>query len=286
MVALCIVREDSASSANDETRPAVVPQRPVIWPGFWVGLWLGLVGVAAGVLIMLRYRKRFPAVTAYHDWLDSLGVPAQVRNLDHPLVMLALATAIIVLLPRALRVQRPSLWKHPWSSLGFAALSAVPMAIACAVAGSVADASGLVYGIFRGVAVAAFVEELLFRGALVAIPVLLLGVRFWPAAIVSAVLFGLVHITWTSDAFASGWPEVLITGAGGVFYAWIARAWGWSLWPVIWLHAFMNLSWLVFDVASNATGGLVPNIGRGLTIAAAIILTLRFSPAAKDRRSA
>ncbi len=69
-----------------------------------------------------------------------------------------------------------------------------------------------------------FVEEWFFRGVLAFVR--LAGVSFWPTAIMSGVLFGMVHVQWTGDGFAQGWPHGLLTTAGGIWFAWLAREWG------------------------------------------------------------
>jgi hypothetical protein len=38
----------------------------------------------------------------------------------------------------------------------------------------------------------------------------------------------------------------------------------------------MNLAWHLFDMDQTALGGLLPNIFRGLTIAAAIVFTILY----------
>jgi len=38
----------------------------------------------------------------------------------------------------------------------------------------------------------------------------------------------------------------------------------------------MNLSWVLFDVSSNALGGIYTNLFRAITIALTIIITIRY----------
>jgi membrane protease YdiL (CAAX protease family) len=116
-----------------------------------------------------------------------------------------------------------------------------------------------------------FAEEWFFRGALVLAFVRLAGVSFWPTAIVSGVLFGAVHVQWTGDGFAQGWPHGLVTTAGGIWYAWLAREWGRNLWVVIVAHALMNLVSPWYGTG-NATWHA---IGRGATIALGTTMTIR-----------
>jgi membrane protease YdiL (CAAX protease family) len=123
----------------------------------------------------------------------------------------------------------------------------------------------------RIVATAPFVEEWFFRGVLVLAFVRLAGVSFWPTAIASGVLFGAVHVQWTADGFAQGWPHGLFTTAGGIWYAWLAREWGRNLWVVIVAHGLMNLAspWY------GADNAIWHEIGRAATIALGTVMTIR-----------
>ena len=98
----------------------------------------------------------------------------------------------------------------------------------------------------------------------------LAGVSFWRTAIASGLLFGAVHVQWTADGLARGWPHGLVTLAGGIWYAWLARAWGRNLWVVVVAHALMNLSspWY-------GGGGLWLEVGRAATIALGTVMTIR-----------
>lgn len=79
------------------------------------------------------------------------------------------------------------------------------------------------------VAGAACCEELLFRGALFGSLRRHLG--FWPAALLSGMLFGAVHFSI---------PHFLPLTALGVVFAWLYQRTG-SIWPAIFMHALQNL---------------------------------------------
>ncbi len=62
---------------------------------------------------------------------------------------------------------------------------------------------------------------------------------------------------------------------GAAWFAWLYVEWRNNLWLPIGLHILMNLYWALFDIESNALGGVWANVFRGLTIALSIIYTLR-----------
>jgi membrane protease YdiL (CAAX protease family) len=155
---------------------------------------------------------------------------------------------------------------------GFAAIAALPMLAQGALA-----SDGLRFGVntLRGVAAAPFVEELLFRGAMLAVAVRLAALPFWPSAIGFGALFGSMHVPWDGTLGAGHAGVLVATTAGGIWYGWLLRAHGWNLWTTIGLHAAMNAAWMVFAVANDAGGGLWANVGRGGTIALGTWLTVR-----------
>jgi membrane protease YdiL (CAAX protease family) len=109
----------------------------------------------------------------------------------------------------------------------------------------------------------------------VGVPVRAGGFAFWPVALLAGLLFGASHVPWSSALGVEHVPTLLLTGAGGVWFAWLYRAWRWNLWATIALHAAMNLAWMLFDVADDAVGALWPNVGRAATIALATVIALR-----------
>jgi membrane protease YdiL (CAAX protease family) len=134
------------------------------------------------------------------------------------------------------------------------------------------------------VLVAAFAEELLFRGYLFRQLYRRAGWGFVSAVLVTALLFGLAHIR---TVFGGGAQEVLgvvgITALGGAFFAWLFVRWDDNLWVPIGLHLFMNAWWELFAVSANAIGTWRANGARALAIAAAIALTLRCTPRLSKR---
>ncbi len=232
--------------------------------------WALVLGVA--VFVFTRVRAHVPAWVAMHRWLRDLGVPDGLRHLDGPLLLLGAAWLGARLASRSGATRELGLRGSFARGLRFGAIAGIPMLLQGAVGATGVRLDGAT---LRGVLLAPLVEEVFFRGLLVAVAVRCGGLWFWPAAIASGLLFGSAHVPWVGDREWHHLPTFLITAAGGVWYAWIARAFAWNLWTTIALHAAMNAAWMVFALGGGAVGGLWPNIGRGLTIALGTVLTLR-----------
>lgn len=126
------------------------------------------------------------------------------------------------------------------------------------------------------VVIAGFFEELVFRGFVFGQLFRYARWGFLPAALLTAVAFGSLHLYQGHD-LPSALGAFGVTAAGSVFFSWIYAEWNFNLWCVIWLHTLMNLPWIVFSVsASGAVGGIGANILRFGTIAIAIGLTIAY----------
>lgn len=259
-----------------------------------------LIVAALGVVAFVRLRVSWPAYVNLHGWLAELGVPDAVRRLDYPLMMLG-AVAAGALVARAavsISARESLLMRRPergWQ--GVLLIGSVPVVIGGVVLMLMRGVRPEVGDLLSGALRAPVIEEIFFRGLMVALVLAVLhGVplsrgsagrkerrEFWLCSIAASVAFGLVHVSWTAEGLASGWPNVLVTGAGGVWYAWLMRAWRSVLVPMI-LHAAMNLCWILAMPAGGgaAGGGIIENVLRAVTIAVTTWLTIR-SARARDR---
>jgi membrane protease YdiL (CAAX protease family) len=127
--------------------------------------------------------------------------------------------------------------------------------------------------ILRGAIIAAFVEELYFRGILFGQIYRFTKIGFIPSILYGAIIFASLHLHQSQDLltligiFAS-------TFLGAILFAWAYIEWKNNLWVPIFLHLFMNLFWMLFSAGENALGGVYSNIFRILTIVLIIFLTI------------
>jgi membrane protease YdiL (CAAX protease family) len=158
-------------------------------------------------------------------------------------------------------------------ALVFAIIATIPMMAGAALMGTFQ----LRWELVGSSLFAPFFEELLFRGYAMRQLHRRGGLGMWPAAFFTGIVFGLVHAVHALLRGQMSWFHLgtfAMTGAGGVFYAWLFASWRDNLWLPIFLHALMNLSWLLFGIAGEAVGGIWSNVCRALTVATAIVLTL------------
>ncbi|MBR9920051.1 MAG: CPBP family intramembrane metalloprotease [Bacteroidetes bacterium] len=128
--------------------------------------------------------------------------------------------------------------------------------------------------IYSGCFLAALAEEVLFRGFLFGQLFRHAKWGFIPAAMVSAIIFGLGHL-YQGHSPGETIGIFAVTFLGGMWFSWLYAEWDYNLWVPFGFHFFMNLSWTIFDVSGNALGGIAPNIFRALTIILSIWLTMR-----------
>lgn len=233
-----------------------------------VRLWLA----AIGVLVFLRYRSGIGFVQSYHGWLADRGVPRWARGLDNDLLLVLCGVVLWAWLKRGCGGRSGLL-----AGLGLRAdiargcLAGLAIGAPMLVLGAVTGGIFLEWRFVRIVVTGPFAEEWFFRGVLVLACVRLAGVRFWPVAIAGGVLFGAMHVQWSAAGLASGWPQGLATTAGGIWFAWLGRAWGSNLWVPVLAHATMNLAspWY------GAGNGAWHETGRAATIALGTVLAVR-----------
>ena len=76
------------------------------------------------------------------------------------------------------------------------------------------------------------------------------------------------------STFAEAAALFLLTGIGGVFFAWFYYRWN-SIWFPFTAHALMNFYWELFSVSKTALGGWVPFAFQGATLLLATYVTWR-----------
>lgn len=129
--------------------------------------------------------------------------------------------------------------------------------------------------LIAGTLIAGFAEELYFRGFLFGQIFRNTTIGFIPAIAIGAVLFAIGHL-YQSSHVLNAIGIFSITFMGAVFFAWLFLEWHYNLWIPIFVHTFMNLSWQMYSSANTALGGWEANIFRAITIAFAIVFTIRY----------
>lgn len=155
----------------------------------------------------------------------------------------------------------------------FALISTLPLFIAFPVVGDFNG--GLTWDkLVRSAVIAAFFEEVIFRGFIFGQLFRYCKIGFWWSVIIPSLLFGSIHLYQGSDPLSS-LAAFGVTFIGGLFFSWIYVKWDFNLWCPVGLHFFMNLSWLLFTVEGNsvAAGGVVSNVFRIMSVVVAIFLT-------------
>jgi uncharacterized protein len=116
-------------------------------------------------------------------------------------------------------------------------------------------------------------EEVLFRAFLFGFLYRFAGWGFLPAALLSSLVFGFEHLYQGQDAMQAFGIAVL-TGVGGVWFAWLFVEWRWNIWVPIAFHVLLNSYWTAFEVADNAFGGPIEVAVRLLCIAISVAATV------------
>jgi membrane protease YdiL (CAAX protease family) len=159
--------------------------------------------------------------------------------------------------------------------LSLAFICVLPMFISSAFSGRISEELSF-WELMNGTVFAGFFEEILFRAFLFGLLFRKLNWGFLPASVLGAVIFGIGHL-YQSDGFAESVAVFTVTFMGAVWFAWLFIEWKENLWVPIFMHTFMNLSWILFDIAGNVSGDLLSNIFRIITIGLSIILTVLYN---------
>ena len=136
--------------------------------------------------------------------------------------------------------------------------------------------------IMLGAVFAGFFEELYFRAFFFGLLFRYTRLGFIPAVLLGAIIFGSLHLYQSSD-IAEVVGIFMMTFMGAGFFAWLYAEWKFNLWFICLLHTLMNLSWMLFEAGDNALGGVWSNVFRIMTIAVAIIVTLRIQKNARAK---
>lgn len=176
--------------------------------------------------------------------------------------------------PKISIIKNLGLWHNPIKPFLIALLFALPMLLGGWFFFEFSQEISIP-NLIAGTIIIGFVEELFFRGFLFGQLFKYTKLGFISAIIIGAFLFAIGHLYQSQDTL-----ELIgifsVTFMGAILFAWLYVEWNYNLWVPVFLHAFMNLAWDVFEMDETALGGMLPNLFRGLTIALAIVFTLLY----------
>ena len=167
-----------------------------------------------------------------------------------------------------------------FKGLGFAFFCTLPMLIGYSMVG---EFQGFSFRkIYYLVLLAPLAEELFYRGFLFGQLYRFGGWGFIPAGLLSALIFGGMHLYQAND-LGNAIGVFAMTGMGGMWFAWLYIEWGKNLWVSIFLHLFMNCYWGLFAMSENAAGGFEANLFRFATIALTVFATFHLHKKQKGK---
>ena len=161
-------------------------------------------------------------------------------------------------------------WKE---GLWYGFLFTLPMLLGFAVIGKPTFSAWSIELVIVSSLLPGFFEELYYRGFIFGELFKRAGWGFFLAAAFNGLVFGLGHI-WQGNSIEETIGIFFVTFAGAAWFAWLYVEWRNNLWLPITLHVLMNLYWTLFEIESNALGGVGGNVFRAMTIAISIIYTL------------
>ena len=165
------------------------------------------------------------------------------------------------------------------TGIAFAFLCTLPMLVAYGIKFSYQQQLSFNTIIINTIS-SAFFEEIIYRAFLFGQLYRFTRLGFLPSVLLSSILFAIAHLYQSNDIL-----ELIgifsITFIGSVLFSWIYSEWQFNLWTAIFLHCFMNLYWLIFDIDSNVLGGTYANIFRFSTVFLAIFGTIYYKMAKK-----
>jgi membrane protease YdiL (CAAX protease family) len=231
------------------------PPPPLPRPGF---LWRVLSPIGA-VLVAFVLLVIGAGVLSAADVSDE--ATAAVLSFGTSLLLLAFGALLWRRLPAHERRAAVALKHSAWGALGLGVTIGLGIVIgagAIILAGSAIDPAveerledveeigevpwQIALTVFAVVVLAPIGEELLFRGLL--LRALVRRIRFWPAAIVTSLLFTAAH----ADAYLL-WPRAIALAGTGVVLAWLYRWRGY--WASVTAHASVNIVAATALVASS-----------------------------------
>jgi uncharacterized protein len=233
--------------------------------------WRVVLAVAAG-LAATNFTADLARLPPLPEAIDSL---AYVRSGLSYLTDIAAMVALLWLVGGVTMTQQWAIigLGQPWRPAALMGLCLfVPVLLAGMVFGSLADDLTAPSLLFLGI-LAPVAEEVTYRGLGTGVLLAVAGWRFWPAVLLPAAVFGVIHAS-QGDGLVETASVVAITAVGGIFFSWLYVRFGCNLWPAVVMHVGMNSVWNIYDLGDNAVGGVLGNVLRAASVLGAIAFAL------------
>lgn len=236
---------------------------------------IAVVAVAFVLLVTLlpKWLATFPA---YNRARVGLGVDGLL--LSHPILRVLLALACVWGVRRLGAPGAPFTlgmrmhWRRAMGGVCVGLISSAPL-MALGLLGGL-DETDYRY-LYTRTLVAALGEEFVYRAVALGLLLQLTRVWFWPAAVLTGLVFGAAHLSLAQPIAPQLSATLLVTSVGGVLFAWLYAHSYYNLWLVIALHFFMNLWWELFETGSLGGGAVVA--ARVLSGVIAVLIVLRLT---------
>lgn len=258
------VKEDPASMNQND--------RPIRWSIVGVIAFISILGVLGPKLLWSLEAYRI----AVRSW------PVDVQFIIHPTIrMLLVVIGTCIVYRMRPSDQRLTMGLKIGSSRAFNAFAlgfmcTLPMLLLGFVSRTSSPSH---YEVLYTAITPGLTEEIFYRAFMFGLLVQAARCPMWPAAIITAVIFGLAHINITPDegqtilGQLNAWNAMI--ALGGLMLAWIYYLSNWNLWIVIALHIGMNMWWDMFDLTDTPLGGFGATLARIIPIALAVMFVLQ-----------
>ena len=163
--------------------------------------------------------------------------------------------------------------KEIYKAIKFAFLFTLPMLLGCALLGKFNSELSFFYLLAKSFK-DGLGEEIFFRAFLFGQLYRHFKLGFITASILPALLFGIGHL-YQGDSFSSCSLVFFITFIGAIWFSWLYTEWNFNVWITLIMHFLMNFYWSLFSIENGATGGLISDIPRAITIFLSIYFTIK-----------
>ena len=228
-----------------------------------------IIAISFGIYNVLQYYIFSDLTTRLNVYIGNFGVSYLIKCL---VIGIPLFIGVGFIHNFNIFFEALGLFKSIWKVLLFSFICTLPMLVGYLLLFDF-NSEITITSIFTGAIIAAFIEELFFRGILFGQLFRYTKIGFIPSILFGALIFAIGHL-YQSQELSVLVGIFFTTFIGAILFAWVYVEWNYNLWVSIFLHLFMNLYWLLFSVSSNAFGNVYANIFRLITIFLIVGLTI------------